>query len=70
MVIGVAGIVGEMVWNADSGERDQLEVIAKANSTTIPIQGAVRIALGSIVGKAIVVELEKRGDMECRNPDL
>ena len=47
MVIGGPGIVGEMVWSAENGKRDQLEVIAMANSITIPIQGAVHIAWGA-----------------------
>lgn len=61
MVIGLAGIVGEMVWNADKGELNGVEVTTMATSARITIAGAVETALGSIAGQAIEAGLEKRG---------
>lgn len=60
-VIGLAGIIGEMVWSADKGKLKEVEVIAMATSTKITIGGAVETALASTAGQAIQAELEKRG---------
>jgi len=66
MVIGLAEIVGETVWNAYKGKLNGVEVIAMATSAKITIEGAVETALGSIAGQAIEAELEKRGTRLCR----
>lgn len=60
-VIGLAVIVGEMVWSADKGKLHKGEVIALANSAKITIEGAAGTALGSVAGQVIEAELEKRG---------
>jgi hypothetical protein len=67
MVIGLAGIVGEMVWSADKGKFKEVEVIAMATSTKITIGGAVETALASTEGQAIQAELERRGDKTVWN---
>jgi hypothetical protein len=41
MVIGLAGLVGEMVWSADKGKSKGVEVISMATSAKITIVGAV-----------------------------
>lgn len=60
-VIGLAVIVGEMVWSADKGKLHKGEVIAMANSVKITIEGAAETALGNIGGQVIEAELEKSG---------
>lgn len=70
MAIGLAGIVGEMVWSADKGKRNGVEVIAMATSAKITIEGAVETALGSIAGQAIEAQLEKRGDKTVWNVEI
>jgi hypothetical protein len=62
MVVGLAGIVGEMVWSADQGKLNESEVVAMATSAKTTIEGAVTTALGSIAGQTIKAELERRGD--------
>ncbi len=62
MVIGLAGIFGEMVWSAGNEKLKRVEVIAMATSTKITVERAVEKALGSIVGQVIGAELEKRGE--------
>lgn len=61
-VIGLAGIVGEMVWSADNGKLHRVEVIAMANSAKITIERAVELALGGVTGQVVEAELEKRGN--------
>jgi len=70
MVIGLAGIVGEMVWSAGNEKPKRVEVIAMATSTKITIEGAVEKALGSIVGQVIGAELEKRGEKTIWNVEI
>ncbi|MBK9305695.1 MAG: hypothetical protein IPM58_01055 [Nitrospira sp.] len=65
MVLGLAGIVGEMVWNPDKGELKGVEVTTMATSARITIAGAVETALGSIAGQALEARLEKRGTRPC-----
>lgn len=67
MVIGLAGIVGEMVWSADKGKFNGATVIVMATSAKITIEGAVESALGSVVGQIIKAELEERGDKTVWN---
>jgi len=65
MVIGVAGIVGEMVWSAEKGkskEEEARQVIAMATSTKIGLEGAMKAALGSVAGQVVEARLEKNGD--------
>ncbi|MBH0199763.1 MAG: PepSY domain-containing protein [Nitrospira sp.] len=62
MVIGLAGIVGEMVWSADKGKFKEGEVVAMVTSAKVTIGGAVETSLASTAGQAIQAELEKRGD--------
>jgi hypothetical protein len=69
-VVGLAGIVGEMVWNADQGKLNEVEVIAMATSAKTTIEGAVTTALGSIAGQTIKAELEKRGDKTVWNVEI
>lgn len=70
MVIGLAGLVGEMVWSADKGKSKGVEVISMATSAKITIVGAVETALGSIAGQVIVAELERRGDKTVWNVNI
>jgi uncharacterized membrane protein YkoI len=70
MVIGLAGIVGEMVWSADKGKLNGVEVIAMATSAKITIEGAVEKTLGSIAGQVIEAKLEKRGDKTVWNVEV
>jgi hypothetical protein len=70
MVIGLAGIVGEMVWSADKGKFNGVEVIAMATSAKITIEGAVEKTLGSIAGQVIEAKLEKRGDKTVWNVEV
>lgn len=72
MVVGLAGVIGEMVWSADNGKLSEGEVITMATSAKITIEGAVETALENIAGQVIVAELEMRGGqdrVECRHPD-
>ncbi len=70
MVIGLAGIVGEMVWSAGKGKLNGVEVIAMATSAKIPIEGAAETALGSIAGQVIEAKLEKREDKTVWNVEV
>jgi uncharacterized membrane protein YkoI len=70
MVIGLAGIVGEMVWSADKGKLNGVEVIAMATSAKITIEGAVETTLGNIAGQVIEAKLEKRGDKTVWNVEV
>jgi len=70
MVIGLAGLVGGMVWSADKGQLNGVEVIAMATSAKITIEGAVETALGSIAGQVIEAELEKRGGKTVWNVEI
>lgn len=70
MVIGLAGIVGEMVWSADKGKHNGVEVIAMATSAKITIEEAAETALGSIAGQAIEAQLEKRVDKTVWNVEI
>ncbi len=69
-VIGLAGIVGELVWSADKGKLTGVEVIAMATSAKVTIEGAVETALGSLPGQVIVAELKKRGDKTVWNVEI
>ncbi len=69
-VIGLAGIVGEMVWSGDNGKLHELEVIALATSTKVTVDGAVETALGAMAGQVIEAKLEKRGDKTVWNIDI
>lgn len=60
-VIGLAVIVGDMVWSDDKGKLHKGEVIAMATSVKITIAGAAETALGHIAGQVIEAELQKRG---------
>lgn len=70
MVIGLAGIVGEMVWSADKEKLNGVEVISIAASAKITMREAVETALGSTVGQAIQANLEKRGDKTVWNVEI
>ena len=61
-VIGLAGIVGEMVWSADKGKFNAADVITVATSAKITIQGAAESALASVPGQVIEAKLEKKAD--------
>lgn len=69
-VIGLAGIVGEMVWSGDNGKLQGAEVIALATSTKITVDGAVETALGTMAGQVVEAKLEKRGDKTVWNIDI
>lgn len=69
-VIGLAGIVGEMVWSGDHGKLQGTEVIALATSTKITVDGAVETALRKMAGQVIEAKLEKRGDKTVWNVDI
>ena len=70
-VIGLAGIVGEMVWSADNkGKLHRVEVIAMATSAQITVERAVETALGSIAGQVIEAKLAKRGDKTVWNVEI
>lgn len=70
MVIGLAGLIGEMVWSADKEKLNEVEVLAMATSAKITIEGAVETALGAVAGQVIVAELEKRGDKTVWNVEI
>lgn len=67
MIIGVGGIVGEMVWSADKEKLKEMEVVAMVASAKVTIEGAVETALGSIAGQVIEAELEKWGEKTVWN---
>lgn len=69
-VIGLAGIVGEMVWSGDNGRLQGAEVITLATSTKIMVDGAVETALGTMAGQVVEAKLEKRGDKTVWNIDI
>jgi hypothetical protein len=69
-VIGLAGIVGEMVWSGDNGKLQGAEVITLATSTKIMVDGAVETALGTMAGQVVEAKLEKRGDKTVWNIDI
>jgi hypothetical protein len=69
-VIGLAGIVGGMVWSEDKGNLNGVEVIAMATSARITIGGAVETALGRIAGQVIEAELERKGDKTVWNVEI
>lgn len=69
-VIGLAGIVGEMVWSGDNGKLQGAEVIALATSTKITVDGAVETALGTMAGQVVEAKLERRGDKTVWNIDI
>jgi hypothetical protein len=73
MVIGVAGIVGEMVWSAEKGkskEEEARQVIALATSAKIGVEGAMKAALVSVPGQVIEAGLEKSGDKIAWNVEI
>lgn len=70
MVIGLAGIVGEMVWSADKGKLNGVAVIAMATSAKITIVEAVETVLGNVAGQIIKAELEERGDKTVWNVEI
>jgi uncharacterized membrane protein YkoI len=73
MVIGVAGIVGEMVWSAEKGkskEEEARQVIAMATSAKVGLEGAMKAALESVAGPVIDVRLEKNGDKIAWNIEI
>lgn len=67
MIIGLGGIVGEMVWSADKEKLKEMEVVAMVASAKVTIEGAVEAALGSIAGQVIEAELEKWGEKTVWN---
>lgn len=69
-IVGLAGIVGEMVWSADQGKLHEMEVVAMAISAKTTIEGAVTTALGSTTGQTIKAELEKWGDKTVWNIEI
>ena len=69
-VMGLAGIVGEMVWSGDNGKLQGAEVITLATSTKIMVDGAVETALGTMAGQVVEAKLEKRGDKTVWNIDI
>ncbi|HEX6725718.1 MAG TPA: PepSY domain-containing protein [Nitrospira sp.] len=73
MVIGVAGIVGEMVWSAEKGkskEEEARQVIAMATSAKIGLHEAMKVALESVSGQVIEAGLEKNGDKIAWNVEI
>jgi hypothetical protein len=73
MVIGVAGIVGEMVWSAEKGkskEEEARQVIAMATSAKIGLEGAIKAALESVAGQVVEARLEKNGDKISWNVEI
>jgi len=73
MVIGVAGIVGEMVWSAEKGkskEEEARQVIAMATSAKIGLEEAMKVALESVSGQVIEAGLEKSGDKIAWNVEI
>jgi len=73
MVIGVAGIVGEMVWSAEKGKSKEAEarqVITMASSAKIGLEGAMKVALASAAGQVIKAELGMKGDKIVWNVEI
>jgi hypothetical protein len=73
MVIGVAGIVGEMVWSAEKGQSEEAEarqVVVMATSVKIELVGAMKTALESVAGQVIKAGLEKHGDKIAWNVEI
>jgi hypothetical protein len=73
MVIGVAGIVGEMVWSAEKGnskEEEARQVIVMATSAKIGLEGAMKAALESVAGQIIEAGLEMNGDKIAWNVEI
>ena len=73
MVIGVAGIVGEMVWSAEKGkskEEEARQVISMATSAKIGLEEAMKAALESVAGQVIEAGLEKNGDKIAWNVEI
>ncbi|MEK9141801.1 MAG: PepSY domain-containing protein [Nitrospirota bacterium] len=73
MVIGVAGIVGEMVWSAENGkskEEEARQVISMATSAKIGLEEAMKAALESVAGQVIEAGLEKNGDKIAWNVEI
>lgn len=73
MVIGVAGIVGEMVWSAEKGkskEEEARQVIPMATSAKIGLEEAMKAALESVAGQVIEAGLEKNGDKIAWNVEI
>jgi len=73
MVIGVAAIVGEMVWSAEKGkskEEEARQVIAMATSAKIGLEEAMKVALESVSGQVIEAGLEKSGDKIAWNVEI
>ena len=69
-VIGLGGIIGEMVWSADKEKLKEIEMVAIAASAKVTIEGAVEVALGSIAGQVVEAGLEKRGDKTMWNIEV
>ena len=69
-VIGLGGIIGEMVWSVDKEKLKEVEVVAMAASAKVTIEGAVAAALGSIAGQVVEAGLEKRGDKTMWNVEV
>jgi uncharacterized protein YpmB len=73
MVIGVAGIVGEMVWSAEKGKSKEAEardVITMTTSAKIGLEGAMKVALASAAGQVIKAELGMKGDKIVWNVEI
>jgi uncharacterized membrane protein YkoI len=65
VVIGVAGVVGGMVWSAEKEKHNGVEAnqdIAMATSAKITIEEAMKTALENFPGKVIEAQLEKKQD--------
>ena len=70
MILGLGGIIGEMVWSADKEKLKEIEVVAMAACAKVTIEGGVGTALGSIAGQVIEAELERRGDKAVWNVEI
>ena len=73
MVVGVAGIVGEMVWSAEKGQSKEAEarqVVVMATSVKIKLEGAMKAALERVAGQVIKAGLEKHGDKIAWNVEI
>ena len=69
-IIGLGGVIGEMVWSADKDTLKSREVVVIAASSKVTIEGAVAAALGSIAGQVVEAGLEKRGDKTMWNVEV
>jgi hypothetical protein len=72
-VIGVVGIVGEMVWSAEKGQSKEAEarqVVVLATSMKIDLEGAMKAALESVAGQVIKAGLERHGDKIAWNVEI